>query len=225
MKSPFIMDNLPKRFGFRAGGRAALNSLAREIAPGRGVGLLGRNGAGKSALLHIACGLLLPSSGTGTTVERPCGELDAPELSPIGFMPQENAFLAWMTVRQQLDFTANFDPAWDRAREQRLLDDLELDPTRRIAPLSVGDPRKLGLILAVCHHPQLLLLEEPMSALDPIVRTRLMAFVVDLLREDGSTIVLSSHLLADVEKIVDWVVVLDRGELALNSALDDVPDT
>lgn len=102
---------LPRRRTRRAGGRAALNSLAREIAPGRGVGLLGRNGGGKSALLHIACVLLLPSSGTGTTVGRPCGELDAPELSPIGFMPQKNAFLACMTVRQQLDFTANFYPA------------------------------------------------------------------------------------------------------------------
>ena len=225
MKSPLVTDHLTKRFDVRSGGRAAISSLSLEIEPGRVVGLLGRNGAGKSTLLHIACGLLLPSSGTCTTVGRLCGELDAPELSQIGFMPQENAFLAWMTVRQQLDLTAKFYATWDRAREQRLLDDLELDPTRKIVQLSVGDQQKLGLILAVCHHPKLLLLDEPMSALDPIVRTRLMAFVVDLIREDGSTIILSSHILADVEKIVDWVVVLDRGELALNSALDDVQET
>ena len=225
MKSPLITPNLTKRFGFRSGGRAALNSLSLDIAPGRVVGLLGRNGAGKSTLLHTACGLILPTTGSCTTLGRPCAELDAPELSQIGFMPQETAFLAWMTVRQQLDFTATFYATWDRAREQRLLDDLELDPTRKIAQLSVGDQQKLGLILAVCHHPQLLLLDEPMSALDPIVRTRLMAFVVDLIREDASTILLSSHILADVEKIVDWVVVLDRGELALNSALDAVQET
>lgn len=225
MKSPLITQNLTKRFGFRSGGRAALNSLSLNIAPGRVVGLLGRNGAGKSTLLHTACGLILPTTGSGTTLGRPCAELDAPELSQIGFMPQEPAFLAWMTVRQQLDFTATFYATWDRAPEQRLLDDLELDPTRKIAQLSVGDQQKLGLILAVCHHPQLLLLDEPMSALDPIVRTRLMAFVVDLIREDASTILLSSHILADVEKIVDWVVVLDRGELALNSALVAVQET
>ena len=225
MKSPLITQNLTKRFGFRSGGRAALNSLSLEIAPGRVVGLLGRNGAGKSTLLHTACGLILPTTGSSTTLGRPCAELDAPELSQIGFMPQEPAFLAWMTVRQQLDFTATFYATWDRAREPRLLGDLELDPTRKIAQLSVGDQQKLGLILAVCHHPQLLLLDEPMSALDPIVRTRLLAFVVDLIREDASTILLSSHILADVEKIVDWVVVLDRGELALNSALDAVQET
>lgn len=225
MKSPLITQNLTKRFGFRSGGRAALNSLSLEIAPGRVVGLLGRNGAGKSTLLHTACGLILPTTGSCTTLGRPCAELDAPELSQIGFMPQEPAFLAWMTVRQQLDFTATFYATWDRAREPRLLGDLELDPTRKIAQLSVGDQQKLGLILTVCHHPQLLLLDEPMSALDPIVRTRLLAFVVDLIREDASTILLSSHMLADVEKIVDWVVVLDRGELALNSALDDVQET
>ena len=139
MKSPLITQNLTKRFGFRSGGRAALNSLSLDIAPGRVVGLLGRNGAGKSTLLHTACGLILPTTGSCTTLGRPCAELDAPELSQIGFMPQETAFLAWMTVRQQLDFTATFYATWDRAREQRLLDDLELDPTRKIAQLSVGD--------------------------------------------------------------------------------------
>ncbi|MSU50934.1 MAG: ABC transporter ATP-binding protein [Opitutus sp.] len=223
MNSPLVTHALTKRFG--RGGPAALNSLTLEISPGRVVGLLGRNGAGKSTLLHVACGLLLPTSGTCVTLGHPCGELDAPELSRIGFMPQENAFLAWMTGRQQLDFNASFYPAWDPAREQRLLTDLELDPSRKIGQLSVGDQQKLGLMLAVCHRPQVLLLDEPMSALDPIVRKRLMAFVVDLVREDGSTIVLSSHILADVEKIVDWVVVLDRGELALDSALDDVQET
>lgn len=223
MKSPLVTDQLTKRFG--ADRRAALSALSVEIPAGRVVGLLGRNGAGKSTLLHTACGLILPTTGSCTTLGRACGDLDAAELTQLGFVAQEGRFLDWMTVNQQLVFNASFYPKWDHVREQRLLTDLELDPTRKIVQLSVGDRQKLGVILAVCHHPRLLLLDEPMSALDPIVRARLMAFLVDLIREDASTIVVSSHILGDVEKIVDWVVCLDRGELALSAAFDELQET
>jgi ABC-2 type transport system ATP-binding protein len=137
---------------------------------------------------------------------------------------QESRFLDWMTVTQHLEFTASFYPTWDRERERRLLDDLELDAGRKIIQLSPGDQQKVGIILAVCHHPALLLLDEPMSALDPIVRARLLRFLVDFVREDGCTVLISSHQLADVEKIIDWAVFLDRGELALSSAFDELQD-
>lgn len=168
---------------------------------------------------------MLPTHGTCTTLGQPCGELDAGALSRLGFVSQQNRCLEWMTVAQQLRFQASFYATWDKARERRLLDDLELDSTRQIVQLSIGDQQKLGVILAVCHHPALLLLDEPMSALDPIVRGRLMAFLIDLVREDGSTIIVSSHLLGDVEKLVDWIVCLDRGALALDCALDEIQET
>src|SRR3954467_11885053 len=102
MTSPFVTENLTKRFA--ATDRCALDAITLEIPTGRIVGLLGRNGAGKSTLLQTACGLILPSSGTCTTLGRPCAELDAAELSRLGFVAQDNRFLAWMTVRQQLRF-------------------------------------------------------------------------------------------------------------------------
>jgi ABC-2 type transport system ATP-binding protein len=203
----------------------ALKSLDLEIEAHRIVGLIGRNGAGKSTLLHLACGLVLPTGGTCETLGQRSSELGAAELSRIGLVSQQGRFLDWMTVEQQLHFQGSFYTRWDKAREQRLLTDLELDPHRKIVELSPGDQQKLGVVLAVCHHPDLVLLDEPMSALDPIVRARMISFLVDLMREDGSTIVVSSHTLGDVEKIVDWLVCLDRGKLVLNASLDDVQES
>jgi ABC-2 type transport system ATP-binding protein len=221
MTPPLVTHQLCKRFGERT----ALRSLSLEIPAGRVVGLLGRNGAGKTTLLHLACGLLLPTSGTCSTLGRASGELESSELLRLGVVFQEGRFVPWMTVAQHLTFNASFYPAWDRAREQRLLDELELDPTRRIAQLSPGDQQKLGVLLGVCHRPQLLLMDEPMSALDPIARGKLLAFLIDLVREDGSTILISSHLLADVEKIIDWVVCLDSGELAVSAPFDELQES
>lgn len=223
MNSPLITQQLTK--GYQYGSRQALHGLTLEIPAQRIVGLLGRNGAGKSTLLHIACGLVLPTQGTCTTLGKPCGDLDAAELAQIGLVSQEARFLEWMTVEQQLRYQASFYPNWDTAREKHLVDTLALDRSRKIVQLSTGDRQKVGLILATCHHPQLLLLDEPVSTLDPIVRESAMAFLLDVLREDGSTIVISSHLLADVERFVDWIVCLDEGRLALSTALDAVHES
>jgi len=221
MNAPLVLQNLTKDFD----GHVALKSLSLEIPAGRVAGLLGRNGAGKTTLINLACGLLLPTGGTCATLGRMAGELDASELNRLGVVFQEGRFLDWMTVAQQLSFNASFYPAWDKDRECRLLTELELNPARKIVELSTGDRQKLGIMLGVCHHPSLLLLDEPVSALDPIVRTRMLAFLLDLIREDDCTVVISSHILGDVEKIVDWVICLERGELAANAPLDELQES
>ena len=221
MNPPLVTDNLCKDFD----GHTALRALTLTVPAGRIGGRLGRNGSGKTTLLNLACGLLLPSAGTCATLGRLARDLDTPELTRLGVVQQEGRFLEWMTVRQHLDFTASFYPAWDRTREARLLADLELDPQRKIAQLSPGDRQKLGILLGVCHHPALLLLDEPVSALDPIVRSQLLGFLIDLIREDACTIVISSHILADVEKIIDWVVCLDAGELTANTGFDELQES
>ncbi len=220
MTSPLVTYQLNKTFG----AHQALGALTLEIPFGRVVGLIGRNGSGKTTLLNLACGLLLPTLGTCSTLGRPSGELAAPELSVLGIVAQAGQFINWMTVAQQLQFHASFYKNWDQPREQRLLDELDLNPARKIDELSPGDLQKLGIILGVCHHPKLLLLDEPMSALDPIARQSLLKFLLDLVREDEGTIIISSHLLSDVEKIIDWVVCLDRGELAVSAPYDELQE-
>ncbi|MBK8476738.1 MAG: ABC transporter ATP-binding protein [Opitutaceae bacterium] len=209
----------------RFGKQTALRDVTLDIPAGRIVGLLGRNGAGKTTLLHIAAGLLLPTGGSCTTLGAPSKKLDTPQLTCLGLVQQEGRYLEWMTVRQHLDFNASFYPRWDRALEKRLLEALELDPKRKIVQLSVGDRQKVGILLGVCHRPALLLLDEPISSLDPIVRKRMLDFLLELLRDDGTTVVISSHILNDVEKIVDWIVALDAGALVEDSAFDSLQES
>ena len=221
MNSPVVIQRLTKSFGRQA----ALDGIDLEIPGGRVVGLLGRNGAGKTTLLNIASGLILPTSGSCRTLGSPSPDLGPAELSRLGMVPQEARLIDWMRVQQHLAFNASFYPNWDSARELRLLQELELPADRRVGELSTGDRQKLSIILSVCHHPTLLLLDEPASALDPIVRIRLLDFLLAMVREDDCTVVVSSHILTDLEKVIDWVVFLDHGDVIVSAALDEIQES
>lgn len=221
LAAAFIADRVTKTYGKHT----ALADVSLEIPTGHVVGLLGRNGAGKTTLLHLASGLVLPTSGMCRTLGRPSGELDSPELTRLGLVMQEGKFIEWMTVAQHLDFTGSFYPTWDRDLQQRLVDTLEVPLKRKIADLSTGDRQKVGILLGVCHRPALLLLDEPMSSLDPIARAAMLDVLLERLRDDGCTVVISSHLLDDVEKVVDWIIALDAGRITENAALDELQES
>lgn len=215
------MERLSKRYD----SRTALDNVSLALPRGRVVGLLGRNGAGKTTLLNLAGGLLLPTEGECRIFGKRAVELETAELEKVGLVQQSGTCLEWLTVEQQLGFTASFYPRWDRELEKRLLDLLELDSSRKILELSTGDAQKLGIMLGVCHRPSLLLLDEPMSALDPIIRGRLLEALLERLREDGCTIVISSHILSDIEKIIDWVLCLGGGRLTVDAAFDELQES
>ena len=219
--APFVADHVTKSYP----GHVALDALNLEIPAGHVVGLLGRNGAGKTTLIHLAAGLTLPSTGSCRTFGRPTDQLDTPELSRLGLVQQEGRFIEWMTVRQHLDFIASFYQTWDRDLQRRLTEALELPVDRKIGVLSTGDRQKVGILLGVCHRPSFLLLDEPMSSLDPIARTGMLNFLLERLRDDGCTVLISSHILNDVEKIVDWVVFLEGGRLIENSSFDTLQES
>ena len=203
-------------------GAVALAGVSTHFASESVVGLIGRNGSGKSTLLHHATGLALPDVGTCLTFGESTAKLGGNQLERIGVVPQENRFLEWMTVEQHLDYVASFYSLWDADRERRLLDDLDIPTKRVIGQLSPGNQQKLAILTAVGHHPRLLLLDEPVSALDPIAREEFLRFVLDLVRDDGATVVISSHALRDVERIVDQVVCLERGRVLEDRPLDDL---
>lgn len=216
--SVFAAERVTKSFP----GHVALADVTLRFPAGHVIGLLGRNGAGKTTLLHLAAGLSLPSAGACHTLGRRSDLLDSPELTRLGLVMQESRFIEWMTVAQHLEFTASFYPRWDRQLEQRLVETLEVPLKRRLGELSTGDRQKVGILLGVCHRPALLLLDEPMSSLDPIARSQMLNVLLERLREDGCTVVISSHLLEDIEKIVDWIVVLDAGRVTADAALDEL---
>lgn len=216
MEYVFQAKALTKRFG----DTVALDDVNLRIRSRSIVGLLGRNGSGKTTLFHHLMGLQLPTSGSAQTLGTAADKLGHDELIHIGFVPQEIRLLDWMTVEQHLNYVSCFYPRWDEERRQRLLCELELDSSAVVGALSSGNLQKLALILAVCHHPTLLILDEPVGDLDPIVRGKLLEFLLELLREDEATILISSHVLRDVEKVVDCVVCLDRGRVVTDEELD-----
>ena len=219
--APLIAEHLTKIYS----DKVALDGIDLTIPADHVVGLLGRNGAGKTTLLQLAAGILLPTSGSCRTLGQRSDELDTPQLSHLGLVPQEGRFIEWMTAAQHLDFTASFYPTWDRDLQRRLVEILEVPLAQKIAHLSTGDRQKVGILLGVCHRPALLLLDEPMSSLDPIARARMLDVLLERLRDDGCTVVISSHILNDVEKIVDWVVALDAGRVTENASFDELQES
>ncbi len=204
---------------------AALDSIDVSIPAGSIVGLIGPNGSGKSTLLLHASGQCLPTSGTAETFGTPGQALGAAELSRLGVVHQQDRFLPWMTIRQQLAYVGSFYDTWDAALEARLIDDFELETDVRVAALSPGNAQKLSIILAVCHRPDLLLLDEPVSALDPLARETLFRHVFESLACREMTVIVSSHGLRDVERLVDRVICLEKGKVATDAALDDLRET
>ena len=210
--------NLTKRYG----SKVALRDLTVAIGAQRVVGLIGQNGSGKTTLLDLVAGMILPTSGVCETLGCSSAGLGEPELARLGVVYQENRFIDWMRVDQHLAYFGSFYENWDRAREAALLRDLDLDPAAKVGHLSGGDVQKLGIITAVCQHPRLLLLDEPLSSLDPLARESILRFILKLLDEDDVTLIVSSHALMDIERLVDWVWCLDQGELRADLALDEL---
>ena len=220
MEYVFLAHNLTKRFG----NLTALDRIDIRIPRPSIVGLLGKNGSGKTTLLNHLMGLQLPTEGEAVTLGSPTNQLGHDQLGRIGFVPQEIRLLDWMTVDQHLDYVACFYADWDLDRQKHLLAELELDASAKVGALSTGNLQKVAIIMAVCHHPLLLVLDEPVSDLDPIVRARFLGFLLELLREDEATILVSSHVLRDVEKIVDRVLCLDQGRIITDAALDELKE-
>lgn len=220
MQCPFEAHDLTKQFG----AINALDHVTVSFRPHSIIGLLGKNGSGKTTLMRHLVGLYLPGGGGATTLGTPVAELDHEEFVRIGYVPQEIRLLDWMMVGEHLDYVASFYPRWDEDRQRRLQTELELDLSAHVGSLSTGNLQKLAVILAVCHRPELLVLDEPVSDLDPIARGTLLEFLLEVLQEDEATIVVSSHVLRDVEKVVDWVVCLDRGRLMTDAGLDELKE-
>jgi ABC-2 type transport system ATP-binding protein len=207
--------------GKRYGRRWALNDCTLSIPVGRVVGLVGPNGAGKTTLLHLAVGLLQPTTGTIEVLGEQPGS--RPEtLARVGFLAQDSPAYARLTVAQHLQMGAWLNPSWDGEFATQRVDDLGLDKKQRAGTLSGGQRAQLALTLAVAKRPELLLLDEPVASLDPLARREFLQTLMEVVALHGVTVVLSSHLIADLERVCDHLVVLDNGQVALTGDVDDL---
>jgi ABC-2 type transport system ATP-binding protein len=207
--------------GRRYGRRWALRDCTFEIPTGRVVGLVGPNGAGKTTLLHLAVGLLQPSSGTIAVLGgRPA---DGPaQLGRVGFVAQETPTYATLSVVDHLRLGAWLNPAWDNELAASRIEQVGLEPKQKAGKLSGGQRAQLALTLAIAKRPELLILDEPVASLDPLARREFLQGLMAVVAEGGTSVVLSSHLVADLERVCDHLVVLVASRVKVAGAIDEL---
>ena len=205
--------------GKRYGRRWALTDCTLEIPAGRVVGLVGPNGAGKTTLLHLAVGLLRPSAGSITVLGGRPGEGPG-QLRRIEFVAQDAPTYASLSVADHLRLGAWMNPSWDRGLAQQRITRLGLDAKQKAGRLSGGQRAQLALTLAVAKRPDLLILDEPVASLDPLARREFLQGLMEVVADQGVSVVLSSHLVADLERVCDFLVVLVGSRIQLAGEIE-----
>ena len=193
--------------GKRYGRRWALTDCTLSIPPGHVVGLVGPNGAGKTTLLNLAVGLLAPTTGTIEVLGGPAPASPA-QLARVGFLAQDAPVYAGLSVADHLRLGARLNPGWDAGLAHSRIERLGLDPAQKAGKLSGGQRAQLALTLAIAKQPELLLLDEPVASLDPLARREFLQDLMEAVAEQDLSVVLSSHLVADLERVCDYLIVL-----------------
>jgi ABC-2 type transport system ATP-binding protein len=207
--------------GKRYGRKSALQDCTLSIPDGKVVGLVGPNGAGKTTLLHLAVGLLAPTTGSITVLGGRPGDGPA-QLARIGFVAQDTPTYAGLTVAKHLRMGAYLNKKWDRELAESRIDQLEIDPRQKAGSLSGGQRAQLALTLAVARRPELLLLDEPVASLDPLARREFLQGLMEIVARDGVSVVLSSHLVADLERVCDYLVILVGSRVQVSGEVNDL---
>ena len=222
MNTPIIaVSGITKKFD----ARPILDGLDWSITPGQVVGLLGRNGAGKSTLIECLLGLRDTNSGQVTIFGEDVGNLSASARARIGYVPQQSDLFEWLTPFQMLDYFKALYPQWNEEKVKALLERWGFDAgkcARPINKLSGGEKQRLSIIRALAPNPQLLVLDEPVSALDPVGRREFLRELIDGVIERDTTVLFSTHILSDLERVALDVAFLKDGKIALQGSLDEL---
>lgn len=217
-ESVICVSELSRHFG----PKAALSNVSVTVERGAVYGLVGANGAGKTTLIRHVLGLLRAQAGSVRVFERDPVAEPVAVLSRIGYLSEENDLPGWMTVDELMRYSRAFYATWDDAYARELRSLFALDGRTKIKHLSKGQKARAGLVIALAFRPDLLLLDEPSSGLDPIVRRDILAAVIRTTAHEGRTVLFSSHLLDEVEEVADTVTMIERGRIALSGPLEAI---
>ena len=200
------------------GNAPALNHVSLAVEPGRIVGLLGPNGSGKTTLIKLANGLLTPSSGEilidGRTPGRETHAM-------VSYLPERTAIPTWMSARQLMDFYEDFYRDFRRQAAEEMLHHLDIRPEQRIKQMSKGTREKVQLIMVMSRAAKLYLLDEPIGGVDPATRDYILSTIIGNYNPEAAVII-STHLIADVEKVLDEVIFINQGQVVLQSSVDEI---
>jgi ABC-2 type transport system ATP-binding protein len=200
----------------------ALDRVSFRATAGQVYGLVGANGAGKTTLLKHLLGQLRASTGTVRVFGLDPALDPVGVLGRVGYLSEEHELPEWMRVDELMGYTQAHRPTWDASYARELLETFALDPAKKIKELSKGMRAQAGLIAAVAHRPELLILDEPSSGLDALVRRDILDAIVRTVADDGRTVIFSSHLLDEVERMSDHVTLIHQGRVTLSGGLDEV---
>ena len=200
----------------------AVDSTDLDVAPGTVFGLLGPNGAGKSTLLKLLTGHLRATSGTALVLGQPVAKRDPSPWLRMGYVAQARYLPGWMTAAECLRYARAFRPQWDDAKAAQLASRLELPLSAKVRDLSRGNYVRVQIVLAMAHNPELILLDEPTSGLDPVGRHELLGMLIEEIGTRACTVVFSSHLVEDIERMADTVAIMDAGKIVACGAADAI---
>lgn len=207
------------------GDTTALDDVSLTVPRGGVFGLIGGNGAGKTTLIKHILGMLRPQTGSVQVfgldpVRNPVGTLGR-----IGYLSEDRDLPNWMRITELMRYTQAFFPNWDEAYAEELREAFDLDPRAYVKNLSRGQRARAGLLVALAHRPELLVLDEPSSGLDPVVRRDILGAIIRTIADEGRTVLFSSHLLDEVERVADRVAIIHAGRILLTATLDEIKDT
>lgn len=199
---------------------AVLNNLDWTVARGKVIGLLGRNGAGKTTLLECALGLRETDQGQSFVMGEVCQHLSDTVRSKIAYVPQNSELFEWMTGREMLDYFKTMYPRWNAEKVENLVRKWDIDIDKKIAKLSGGQKQRLSIIRALAHDPEFLILDEPVASLDPLGRREFLNELINGVIEQQTTVIFSTHILSDLERIAMEIAFLREGKIVLQGELD-----
>lgn len=220
-ESVLKMCGVTKRFQQKT----VLDQLEFSVPRGSVTGLLGKNGAGKTTLLKCALGLQTPQTGTITVFGEDSRLLSGAAKARLAYVPQEVSLYPWMKIRQVVAYTAAFYPRWNTQLIERLIKEWEINPEDKVGPLSTGQLQKLGILLALGHEPELLILDEPVASLDPAARRQFLATLLDIALDGERTVLFSTHITSDLERVADRVAILKDGRIVYDDELSLLKDS
>jgi ABC-2 type transport system ATP-binding protein len=201
--------------------RWALSDCTLQVPAGRVTGLVGPNGAGKTTLLNLAVGLLQPSTGSITVLGgQPASSSE--QLAKVGFVAQDTPTYAGLSVSDHLKLGAHMNPGWDNELARHRIEQLGLDPAQKAGKMSGGQRAQLALTLAIAKRPEVLILDEPIASLDPLARREFLQVLMEATAEQELSVVMSSHLVSDLERICDYLIVLVSSRVQVAADVDDL---